>query len=92
MIAANTNKARALKKLVAGMGCTMDNVVSFGDSYNDLEMIAESGHGVAVANAVDAVKAVAAKVSDKTNVEHAVAHELNLLLDAGMLTAPASQP
>ncbi len=38
----------------------MKNVAAFGDNYNDVEMIAGVGHGVAVENARDEVKAVAA--------------------------------
>lgn len=37
----------------------MEQVAAFGDNYNDVEMIAAVGHGVAVDNARDAVKAVA---------------------------------
>ena len=66
----------------------MPLVVAFGDSHNDLEMLEDAGLGVAMANAVDALKAVATLVSDKTNVQHGVAHELNLLLDAGLLAPP----
>lgn len=37
----------------------MQYVAAFGDNYNDVEMIAGVGHGVAVENARDEVKAVA---------------------------------
>ncbi|MEP5528709.1 MAG: Cof-type HAD-IIB family hydrolase [Paracoccaceae bacterium] len=37
----------------------VENVAAFGDNYNDVEMIAGVGHGVAVDNARDEVKAVA---------------------------------
>lgn len=38
---------------------SIDDAIAFGDNYNDTEMINAVGHGVAVANARDEVKAVA---------------------------------
>jgi len=41
----------------------LDEVMAFGDNYNDEEMIGGVGHGVAVANARDVVKSVANEIT-----------------------------
>lgn len=41
----------------------MDQVVAFGDNYNDIELLEGVGWGVAVANARDEVKAVAQEIT-----------------------------
>lgn len=51
---------------------TMDNVVAFGDNYNDVEMLKAVGLGVAVANANVEVLKVANAVTD-TNKNNGVA-------------------
>jgi hydroxymethylpyrimidine pyrophosphatase-like HAD family hydrolase len=38
--------------------------MAFGDNYNDIDMIAQVGHGVAVANARNEVKQVSNAVTD----------------------------
>lgn len=43
--------------------CTLQDVIAFGDNYNDLEMIANVGFGIAVANARNEVKAVAKDIT-----------------------------
>jgi Cof subfamily protein (haloacid dehalogenase superfamily) len=57
---------------------TMDNVVAFGDNYNDIEMLKAVGLGVAVANANEEVLNVADKVTD-TNKNDGVAKVLKNL-------------
>ncbi len=59
ILATECNKAVALRHLVESWGMTLADVVAFGDDTNDVEMVALSGHGVAVENAVAEVKAVA---------------------------------
>jgi len=51
---------------------SMDNVVAFGDNYNDIEMLKAVGLGVAVANANYEVLKVANAITD-TNKEDGVA-------------------
>lgn len=65
-----TNKAEGLKKLCEHLGITMDEIVTVGDNYNDLEMIEEAGLGIAVANGVEALKAKANYVTKRNNNEH----------------------
>ena len=51
---------------------TMDEVVAFGDNYNDIEMLKAVGLGVAVSNAKDEVLAIADSVTE-TNKHDGVA-------------------
>ncbi len=53
------NKGSAIKVLVDAMGCTLDEVVAFGDGGNDVTMMELVPNSVAVANAVPEVAASA---------------------------------
>lgn len=53
------SKGSTLHHLCAALNITRDNVVAFGDAENDIEMLQEAGIGVAVANAMPTLKAVA---------------------------------
>jgi Cof subfamily protein (haloacid dehalogenase superfamily) len=53
----------------------INEVISFGDNYNDIDLLELSGHGVAVANARDEVKAVADEITFDSK-EDGVAHAL----------------
>jgi Cof subfamily protein (haloacid dehalogenase superfamily) len=57
--AAGCTKAKGVKELSSWFGINTENIVAFGDDYNDIKMLSECGMGVAVANAIDEVKAVA---------------------------------
>jgi hypothetical protein len=46
------------------LGVPVENIAAFGDDYNDVEMLAKSGAGVAVANGIDEAKAAAKYVCD----------------------------
>ena len=65
--------------MVEQWGATLDNVVAFGDDTNDIEMVRQSGLGVAMTNAVAEVKAVARRHAP-TNDEDGVACVLEELL------------
>lgn len=80
IIGCTTDKAEALRTLVGEWHMTMADVVAFGDDTNDMEMVRDSGLGVAMDNAVEEVKAVAAHVT-KSNDEDGVALVLAALLD-----------
>lgn len=79
ILGCRTDKVEALRSLVAQWQMTLADVVAFGDDTNDVEMVAQSGKGVAVANAVDEVKAVADCVT-LSNDEDGVAIVLEELL------------
>ena len=72
VLAANADKTHALKFLIDRMGLEMAQVIAIGDDINDVDMIRDSGLGVAVANAIPAVKAVA-KRETLSNDEDGVA-------------------
>lgn len=66
------SKASALRELCGVLGIEMSQVVAVGDSLNDIAAIRESGLGVAMGNAQEAVKE-AADIVTLTNDEHGVA-------------------
>lgn len=53
------SKATGLQDVLTNLGIKMEEVIAFGDNYNDIELLASVGLGVAVGNAIDEVKAVA---------------------------------
>ncbi len=55
----NANKGMALKWIVAQIHCTADEVIACGDNANDLPMLKEAGHSIAVANATKEVLDIA---------------------------------
>jgi Cof subfamily protein (haloacid dehalogenase superfamily) len=76
------HKAHAIERVARHFGLTLADVIAFGDGENDLTMIREAGTGVAMGNAVTAVKAVA-KLVTKSNDEDGIAlalEELGLLV------------
>jgi hydroxymethylpyrimidine pyrophosphatase-like HAD family hydrolase len=66
-------------------GVGLENVVVFGDGLNDVEMLQQSGRGVAMANACEAAKRVANVTSVYSNAESAVAKECTALVSSGRL-------
>lgn len=57
---------------------SMENIVAFGDNYNDIEMLKAVGLGVAVANAIEEVLQIANKITD-TNKNDGVAKTIQEL-------------
>ena len=53
------NKAHSLELLCEKLGIRREEVMACGDNTNDAEMVIWAGLGVAVANAVDSLKAAA---------------------------------
>ncbi|TCZ74692.1 Cof-type HAD-IIB family hydrolase [Paenibacillus albiflavus] len=60
---ANGSKANGIQKMIEKLGIDRQNVYAFGDGLNDLEMMEFVGHGVAMGNGPDAVKAAAKYVT-----------------------------
>lgn len=56
IMARGIDKAISLDRLAKSLGIQQEEVIAFGDGYNDLSMIEYAGLGVAMANAVDGVK------------------------------------
>ncbi|WP_162341706.1 Cof-type HAD-IIB family hydrolase [Cyclobacterium salsum] len=57
------SKATGLREIIAGFGISMDEVMAFGDNYNDIDLLASVGLGIAVENARDEVKEVANEIT-----------------------------
>ena len=70
-----TSKGEAVKSISRILGVGMDNVMTFGDGENDVEMTRDSAIGVAMGNGAECLKAVADMVT-LTNDEGGIAHAL----------------
>ena len=76
VMAKGIDKAASLERLVQYLGITKEEVMAFGDGYNDLSMIEYAGLGVAMENAVDGVKERADYIT-KSNDEDGIAYVLS---------------
>jgi len=65
-------KWAAIQLVASHFDIQAEEIVAFGDDYNDIDMLRECGIGVAVANAIDEAKAVANCICD-TNGNDGVA-------------------
>ena len=74
------NKATGISQVLAAHGISPSNVMAFGDSMNDYEILRMVGHGCAMGNGRWAVKQISGRIIG-TNVEHAVQAELRAVLD-----------
>lgn len=70
--ALGVNKAMAISKVCEELNISMDNVLTIGDSLNDIEMIKKAGIGIAMGNAQEVVKNAADWVTS-TNLDNGVA-------------------
>ncbi len=87
ILALGTDKVEALRFLLTRWGLSIENVIAFGDDVNDVDMIRESGIGVAVNNAVPEVKAVADRIT-LSNDEDGVGLVLQELCSQFTLNVP----
>ncbi len=79
VLSASADKVEALRFLAQRWSIGLEQFMAFGDDVNDVEMLRACGVGVAVANAVPEVLAVADRVTASNN-EDGVALVLNELL------------
>lgn len=75
------SKGKRLAQWVESQGLSMNQVIAFGDNYNDLSMLESAGLGVAMGNASDKIKARADLVIGD-NTEPSIADLLNKYLDS----------
>jgi hypothetical protein len=68
----SVSKLTAIKLLLEAHE-SLNDVIAFGDNYNDIEMLQNVGRGIAVANAREEVKNIASALALK-NSEDGVAH------------------
>ena len=64
IIPGNTNKDTAIKFLEKYLNVSSDEIMAIGDNLNDLDMVKNSGIGVAVSNAYNELKDVAKYVTN----------------------------
>ena len=70
------DKAQSLLRLLSRLNLTQQDLMAFGDGYNDLSMLKLAGLGVAMANAAPEVRADADWVT-LSNEDDVVAHALD---------------
>ena len=75
------SKASGIQQLMDHYGIDADEVMAFGDSMNDYEIIRLVGQGCAMANGRPALRAVADRVIG-CNRDHAVQQELRRVLES----------
>ena len=68
-VAPGVSKGRAVRYLARRRGVPLGATLAIGDQWNDLEMLAEVGHGVAMPSAPAGVKAVARYVAPPVSDE-----------------------
>lgn len=71
MMRIDASKTNAVKFIQARYDISREAIIAIGDNYNDKEMIAYAGTGIAMGNAPDPVKAVAGYITD-TNQQDGV--------------------
>jgi Cof subfamily protein (haloacid dehalogenase superfamily) len=79
IMAKGVSKLEAIRYILNEWKMEMDDIVAFGDDFNDIDIIKHSGVGVAMGNAVSDLKDVAKYVT-KTNDEDGVAFFLEEML------------
>lgn len=75
----SATKANAIRFMEKSLNVTGEEVIAFGDNFNDLDMLEYAGLSVAMDNAPDEIKAVAKRVTT-TNNEDGIALVLNEIL------------
>ena len=78
----HAGKGRALRALCEHLGIDPADTVAFGDGLNDADMLAAAGRGIAMENAVAAVKQKADAVTENNN-DAGVGKEIFRLLGKG---------
>ena len=76
----DVSKATGIEQVMAHYGIEADEVMAFGDSMNDYEILRLVGHPVAMQNARYAVRQISERMIG-TNVEHAAQKEMRRILD-----------
>ena len=85
-VAPGVSKGRAVRWLARRLGVPLGAVLAIGDQWNDLEMLAEVGHGAAMPTAPAEVQAVARYVAPPL-AEEGVAR----MIEALVLARPAER-
>jgi len=89
--APEVSKWHALRQLAQDRGIRPEQIVAIGDDINDLEMIREAGLGVAMGNAVPAIRQVA-RAHTGTNDQAGVCAFIERLLQGGPVPHGSRKP
>jgi Cof subfamily protein (haloacid dehalogenase superfamily) len=84
-VAPGVSKGRAVRWLARRLGIRLGAVLAIGDQWNDIEMLAEVGHGTAMPTAPDEVRAAARYIAPPL-AEEGVAR----MIEALVLASPTS--
>lgn len=76
------SKINGIQLLANQYGIAIDEIVAFGDDYNDIDMIKECGLGIAVNNAYNDVRKIADDICE-CNEKDGVARYINDILYSG---------
>lgn len=79
IVNSSVSKGNAILGLCKYLKIDPKDTIGFGDDYNDVSMMKSVGHGVAMGNAFDEIKALASEVT-LTNDEPGIAEFLNRLV------------
>lgn len=74
-VKAGVDKTKSIEDVINRLNLTWDNVMSFGDGNNDVEMLRKAGIGIAMGNAEDKVK-VHADFATKSVLDGGIEHAL----------------
>lgn len=81
----NVSKASALKEVLNHFNINEDNLITFGDGPNDIEMLKMAKIGVAMQNAGLEAKAFADETTKHDNDNDGVGYHLNYLIEKNIL-------
>lgn len=76
----STTKEKAIKKILLLLSIAREDIIAFGDDYTDIGMLRLCGKGVAMGNAIDAVKQIADDIAEE-NDHDGVAKYLEKILN-----------
>lgn len=72
----DVSKWAAIRRFLEAGGLSEEGVIAFGDEWNDSEMLAHSGYGFAMKNAIPALKEKAPYITKYSNHEDGIAMTL----------------
>jgi len=75
-----SSKAEALREVAKFYNVDMEDIIAFGDSFNDIEMLQEVGIGIAMKNGREVVKNICKKESLHDNEHEGVKKTLRKLI------------
>ena len=83
---AGSSKGSAVKFLCELLNIDKEEIIAFGDNYNDISMLEYVGMGVAMGNAEEDVKKIASYITD-SNIESGVAKAIDDLVLEKVISA-----